>query len=49
MLVLLLKSNVLEMLNNFRLSPERAAMIAPTIITDEIALVTDIMEYVKMA
>ena len=30
------------MLNNFRLSPERAAMIAPTIITDEIALVTDI-------
>ena len=34
--------NVLEMLNNFRLSPARAAMIAPTIITDEIALVTDI-------
>ena len=32
----------LELLNIFSEDPAKAAMIAPTIITDEIALVTDI-------
>ena len=34
--------NMLETLKIFSLLPARAAIIAPTIITDEIALVTDI-------
>ena len=33
---------MLEVLNKLDLSPARAATIAPTIITEEIALVTDI-------
>ena len=36
------KPKILDVLNTFSESPERPAIIAPTIITDEIALVTDI-------
>jgi hypothetical protein len=36
------KPNILEILKTFSELPANPAMIAPTIITDEIALVTDI-------
>jgi len=36
------KPNILEVLNMASESPDSPAIIAPTIITDEIALVTDI-------
>ena len=37
-----MKPNVLEVLKTFSEEPARAAIIAPTIITDEMAFVTDI-------
>ena len=36
------KENILEILNMFSEFPDNPAIIAPTIITDEIAFVTDI-------
>ena len=36
------KPNIFAVSNIFPISPARAAIIAPTIITDEIAFVTDI-------
>ena len=36
------KPNMLDVLNMLSVSPAKPAIIAPTIITDEIALVTDI-------
>ena len=36
------KPKILDMLNILFVSPDNPAIIAPTIITDEIALVTDI-------
>ena len=36
------KPNMLDVLNILSVSPAKPAIIAPTIITDEIALVTDI-------
>ena len=36
------KPNIFDVSNTFMLFPAKAAIIAPTIITDDIALVTDI-------
>jgi hypothetical protein len=36
------KPNILEVLNTLSTFPDKPAIIAPTIITEEIALVTDI-------
>ena len=37
-----IKPNMLDVLNTLLVSPAKPAIIAPTIITDEIAFVTDI-------
>ena len=42
------KPNILDELKIFSEEPDKAAIIAPTIITEEIAFVTDIKEYVMM-
>ena len=40
--IIAIKPNMLDVLKIFSEEPAKAAIIAPTIITDEIALVTDI-------